>query len=88
MKTADLARENDADAVIGIGGGSSIDTAKFAAAIACGDGDPEAIYHGELPFPEKRLTIIAVPTTAGTGSEVTQVSVMSHGKEKRTINNP
>ena len=88
IKTADLARENGADAVIGIGGGSSIDTAKFAAAIACGGGDPEAIYHGELPFPEKRLTIIAVPTTAGTGSEVTQVSVMSHGKEKRTINNP
>ena len=88
VKTAELARANGADAVIGIGGGSSIDTAKFAAAIACGDGDPEAIYHGELPFPEKRLTIIAVPTTAGTGSEVTQVSVMSHGKEKRTINNP
>ena len=88
VKTAKLARDAGADAVIGVGGGSSIDTAKFAASIALGEGDPVAIYHGEVPFPEKRLTIIAVPTTAGTGSEVTQVSVMSYGKEKRTINNP
>ncbi|MBQ8075337.1 MAG: iron-containing alcohol dehydrogenase [Oscillospiraceae bacterium] len=88
VETARLANQHGADAVIGIGGGSSIDTGKFAAAVACGEGDPVAYYHGELPFPEKRLTIIAVPTTAGTGSEVTQVSVMSHGKEKRTINNP
>ena len=88
IETTRLARENKADAVIGIGGGSAIDTAKFAAAIALGDAEAIAYYHGEKPFPEKRLTIIAVPTTAGTGSEVTQVSVVSHGSEKRTINNP
>ena len=88
IETARLARETRADAVIGVGGGSSIDTAKFAAAIALGDEDALAYYHGEKPFPARRLTIIAVPTTAGTGSEVTQVSVVSHGSEKRTINNP
>ena len=88
VETTRLAREHKADAVIGIGGGSSIDTAKFAAAIALGDGEAIEYYHGEKPFPEKRLTIIAVPTTAGTGSEVTQVSVVSNGTEKRTINNP
>ena len=88
VETARLAREHQADAVIGIGGGSSIDTAKFAAAIALGDGEALAYYRGERPFPEQRLTIIAVPTTAGTGSEVTQVSVVSNGTEKRTINNP
>ena len=87
-ETARLAREVQADAVIGIGGGSSIDTAKFAAAIALGDGDALEYYRGEKPFPAERLTIIAVPTTAGTGSEVTQVSVVSNGTEKRTINNP
>ena len=87
-ETARLARETGADAVLGIGGGSSIDTAKFAAAIALGEGTAEEYYRGERPFPDKRLTIIAVPTTAGTGSEVTQVSVVSHGTEKRTINNP
>ena len=88
VDTVALARACQADAVIGCGGGSAIDTAKFAAAIALGEGEAVDYYHGNLPFPEKRLAIIAIPTTAGTGSEVTQVSVISHGKEKRTINNP
>ena len=87
-ETARLARECEADAVIGIGGGSSLDTAKFAAAIALGEGSAEDYYRARLPFPAQRLPMIAVPTTAGTGSEVTQVSVMSCGKEKKTINNP
>ena len=87
-ETARLAREHGAEAVIGIGGGSSLDTAKFAAAIALGEGTAEEYYRGARPFPDKRLVIIAVPTTAGTGSEVTQVSVVSHGTEKKTINNP
>jgi len=88
IETTRLARENNCDAVIGIGGGSSIDTAKFAAAIALGEGEAIEYYRGERPFPENRLTIIAVPTTAGTGSEVTQVSVVSNDTEKKTINNP
>ena len=87
-ETARLAREHGADAVIGIGGGSSLDTAKFAAAVALGEGSAEEYYLGRRPFPERRLAIVAVPTTAGTGSEVTQVSVVSHGREKRTINDP
>ena len=84
---ARLAREHKAEAIIGVGGGSSIDTAKFASAVALGDGCAQDYYNGR-PFPEKRLAVIAVPTTAGTGSEVTQVSVMNNGEEKRTINNP
>ncbi len=87
-ETVRLAREAGADAIVGIGGGSSIDTAKFAAAAAPGDAEAIDYYTGKLPFPAKPLTIVAVPTTAGTGSEVTQVSVMSHGSEKRSINNP
>ena len=87
-ETARLAREHGADTVIGIGGGSSLDTAKFAAAIALGEGEAVEYFRGARPFPEKRLAVVAVPTTAGTGSEVTQVSVVSYGKEKKTINNP
>jgi alcohol dehydrogenase len=82
-----LARENGADALIGVGGGSAIDTAKFAAACAPGDRDAE-YYYRTTDFPAQPLKIFAVPTTAGTGSEVTQVSVISHGREKKTINNP
>ena len=87
-ETVRLARTLGADAIVGIGGGSAMDTAKFAAAAAPGDAEVEAYYIGEVPFPAKPLTVIAVPTTAGTGAEVTQVSVMSRGSEKRSINNP
>ena len=87
-ETVRLARAHMADTVIGIGGGSSIDTAKFAAAIARGEGEAVEYFRGTRPFPAERLRIVAVPTTAGTGSEVTQVSVVSCGKEKKTINNP
>ena len=82
-----LARAHQADAVIGVGGGSAIDTAKFAAACAPGEKDAE-YYYNTMEFPARPLKIFAVPTTAGTGSEVTQVSVISHGAEKKTINHP
>ena len=88
VQAAELARETDADTILGIGGGSALDTAKFAAAITPGNADPLAYYRGEVPFPANPLKIVCVPTTAGTGSEVTQVSVISNGNEKRTINNP
>ena len=88
VRAAELARETGADTILGIGGGSALDSAKFAAAIAPGDADPLAYYRGEVPFPANPLKIVCVPTTAGTGSEVTQVSVISNGNEKRTINNP
>ena len=83
-----LIREHKADAVLGIGGGSTMDTAKFAAAIANGEGKAIDYFRGNLPFPDHPLPILTVPSTAGTGSEVTQVSVISHGTEKKTINNP
>ena len=84
---ADLARVHGAQGIIGLGGGSSMDTAKFAAAIASGDA-PGEICYATAKFPAAPLKIIAIPTTAGTGSEVTQVSVMNNGPEKKTINHP
>ena len=87
-KAAVLARKTGADTIIGIGGGSAIDAAKFAAAIAPGDASADEYYTGALPFPAAPLSVVAVPTTAGTGSEVTQVAVISRSKEKRTINHP
>ena len=88
-ETTRLCRAYCADGVIGIGGGSSLDTAKFAAAVAPNPGEPIDYYEGKRPLnAQNRLPVVAVPTTAGTGSEVTQVSVVSHGTEKKTINNP
>ena len=88
-ETIRLCRTNSADTVIGIGGGSAMDTAKYAAAVAPNAGDAIDYYRGERALDAaSRLTIVAVPTTAGTGSEVTQVSVISHGSEKKTTNHP
>ena len=82
-----LAAEVNADTIIALGGGSSIDTAKFAAACRYSRLTPTEQYK-EQRFPEKIAKIIAIPTTAGTGSEVTKVSVISNGSEKKSIHNP
>ena len=85
-ETVRLMQETGADAVIALGGGSSIDTAKFAAACACSEQTPDEHFDGAVFTAAKK--IIAVPTTAGTGSEVTAVSVVSRGEEKKTVHNP
>ncbi|KAA0692051.1 iron-containing alcohol dehydrogenase [Neorhizobium sp. P12A] len=62
--------------VIGIGGGSCMDMAKCAALLLSHGGALQD-YYGELKVPGPILPVIAVPTTAGTGSEVTPVAVVS-----------
>lgn len=74
------ARESGADHVIGIGGGAVLDLAKAVAALAKEGGDP--LEHAEVigegrPIPAAGLPFVAVPTTAGTGSEVTSNSVLT-----------
>ena len=70
---------NNCDAVLGVGGGSAIDVAKGAAILATNPG-PIAQYEGADKIPNGPLPIFAVPTTAGTGSEVSQTSVLSDGE--------
>ncbi|MFT5710593.1 MAG: alcohol dehydrogenase class IV [Halioglobus sp.] len=68
-------RDGDYDCVIGLGGGSSMDTAKAVAAMALLDG---AMRDYKVPYKiDRGLPIIAVPTTAGTGSEVTSVAIIT-----------
>lgn len=64
------------DMVIGIGGGSCLDMAKCAALLLTHGGRLQD-YYGEFKVPGPTLPLIAVPTTAGTGSEVTPVAVIS-----------
>lgn len=73
---AERARGFGPDLVIGIGGGSCLDMAKCLALLLTHGGRPQD-YYGELKVPRPVLPIIAVPTTAGTGSEVTPVAVLS-----------
>lgn len=64
------------DMVIGIGGGSCLDFAKCTALLLSHGGKLQD-YYGEFKVPGPTLPLIAVPTTAGTGSEVTPVAVIS-----------
>lgn len=65
-----------ADLVIGIGGGSCMDLAKTVALLLRHGGRPQD-YYGEFKVPGPIVPVIAVPTTSGTGSEVTPVAVVS-----------
>jgi alcohol dehydrogenase class IV len=79
------------DAVLGFGGGSAIDVAKAAAVLATSGIDPlehlEVIGAGR-PIEMQGLPCVAVPTTAGTGSEVTRNSVLSGGGVKASLRSP
>ena len=77
---ARLAIESACDLVIGLGGGSAIDAAKAVAALAANGGDPldylEVVGRGQS-LTQPSLPCIAIPTTAGTGAEVTRNAVLA-----------
>lgn len=83
--TCDIAcsfiREHNSDIVVGIGGGSAMDVAKVAAAIAFKKETSREVAQ-KNSIEEKGLPLILVPTTAGTGSEVTHISIFSDDQEK------
>lgn len=89
-KCAQMIRENGYSFVVALGGGSALDCAKAAASI-CLTEDSIRKYHGTgVAMPQAHLPLIAVPTTAGTGSEVTCVSVLTdhaNGKKSPIVSN-
>jgi alcohol dehydrogenase class IV len=72
------AKEVAADGIIGFGGGSSLDTAKLVALLANSHEQLTDIY-GVDAIRGKRLPLILIPTTAGTGSEVTPIAIVTTG---------
>jgi alcohol dehydrogenase class IV len=88
-KGAELARKEAVECVIGVGGGSTMDVAKAVAVLAKNDGNA-LDYVGLNLVKGPGLPSIMVPTTAGTGSEVTFTSVftMREKKAKGGINSP
>lgn len=69
-------KENDCDLVIALGGGSPIDTAKVISILSSNEGDLST-FAGLHKIPHPGLPLIAIPTTAGTGSELTKVAVIT-----------
>ena len=70
-----LAKSSNADVIAAVGGGSVLDVGKAVAALAPSGITPRDFFYG-TPIPGNGLPFVAVPTTAGTGSEVTAVSVL------------
>jgi alcohol dehydrogenase class IV len=82
LEAAQAAIDADASGVIAVGGGSSLDVAKLAALLAVGGEKLKDVYGvGNAKGP--RLPLILVPTTAGTGSEVTPISIVTTGTNEK-----
>jgi alcohol dehydrogenase class IV len=78
-----MARDFKADVVLGLGGGSSMDTAKAIAVEATHPGTAwDYLFFREKQPTERTLPVVAVTTTSGTGSHVTQVAVVTNPAEK------
>jgi len=76
---ADAAKAFGADVLIGFGGGSALDTAKAASVLLSNEG-PIDRYFGMNLVPHPTMPKILIPTTAGTGSEMTNISVLADTK--------
>lgn len=74
---AKLYRENHCDAIIAVGGGSVIDTSKATNILVSEGGDDLLKYSGAHNLPKPLKPFFVIPTTSGTGSEVTMVAVVS-----------
>ncbi len=80
LQAIEAAKSAGADIVIGLGGGSSLDTAKVVAALAVEGAQPLADIYGIGLLERKGLPTILIPTTSGTGSEVTAISILTTGE--------
>ena len=76
-KAAQLYRSNNCDAIIAVGGGSVIDTSKATNILVSEGGDDLLQYSGAHNLPRPLKPFFVIPTTSGTGSEVTMVAVVS-----------
>jgi alcohol dehydrogenase class IV len=81
---AEEAKRTGADGIVAVGGGSSIDTAKAVALLARHGGDL-ARWDGANKVGDPGLPLIAIPTTAGTGSEVSNIAVLKDEEHSRKL---
>ena len=77
QQALDVARANNVQSVVAVGGGSVMDIGKSVAALALQKGDIRDYFYNRLEFEAERLFFAALPTTAGTGAEVTPNAVLT-----------
>ena len=88
LKSIEIGKKMNATGVIGFGGGSSMDVAKLTSLILGSDENIEEVW-GVSNAKGPRLPLVLVPTTAGTGSEVTPISIITVGEEeKKGVSSP
>lgn len=80
---AEMIRTARPAAVIGLGGGSALDVAKLAAVLSAGDHGAEYYALMNHPLPQRTVKLIMLPTTAGTGSEVTRTAVFTNPDNRK-----
>ncbi len=80
---ADLARKVQAQLVVALGGGSALDLGKVVAAIAAAPDSALKYQLCEAPFPGSRLKCITLPTTSGTGAEVTRTAILTRADKAK-----
>ncbi|MCX7704633.1 MAG: iron-containing alcohol dehydrogenase [bacterium] len=86
IKVANAGKNFNADVIVALGGGSVIDVSKAAAVLIRNPGDMQD-YFGEERFSSEPLPVVAIPTTCGSGSEVTRYAVIidPQANTKRTV---
>jgi alcohol dehydrogenase len=83
LEATERARQAGAEIVLGLGGGSSMDVAKLIAVLAPQQEQTLGEMYGVNKVAVARLPLVQMPTTAGTGSEVTAVSIVTVGEAKK-----
>ena len=87
-RALELLKTNPCDVVLAVGGGSAIDMAKLVCIFAAQQASPQEIIAGLPHLKPKQLPLIAVPTTAGTGSEATHFAVVYVDDKKYSVAHP
>lgn len=88
IRGADLARAQGIDLILAIGGGSVLDMAKLIKAFYASPGAEKTLAQGKTPVTDPDIPLIAVPTTAGSGSEATHFAVVYIGADKYSLTAP
>ncbi len=88
QKGIEIFREGDFDLIIAIGGGSVLDMAKLISVLSHQHSELANLITGNAQIAEHKTPLLAIPTTAGTGSEATMFSVVYIDNMKYSVNSP